>query len=87
MTVRFTASVDVVDSVPGATSIRKGTLSQSRSVQERVAREIRMLRARRRGLETGLRFTLDGQEGGNSGRSQGKSLRTTAPALDPRILI
>ncbi len=36
-------------------------------------REIRTLRARRRGLETELRITLYGHEGGNPGYSQGKS--------------
>jgi len=34
-------------------------------------REIRMLRAMRRGLETGLRQLLHGHEGGNPGHSQG----------------
>ena len=34
-------------------------------------REIRMLRAMRRGLETGLRRLLHGHEGGNPGYSQG----------------
>ena len=34
-------------------------------------REIRMLRAMRRGLETGLRWLLHGHEGGNPGYSQG----------------
>jgi hypothetical protein len=34
-------------------------------------REIRMLRAMRRGLETGLRWLLNGHEGGNPGYSQG----------------
>jgi hypothetical protein len=34
-------------------------------------REIRMLRAMRRGLETGLRSLLHGHEGGNPGYSQG----------------
>ena len=46
-------------------------------------REIRTLPARWRGLETGLRFTLHGHEGGNSRHGQGRSLRTTAPVLDP----
>src|SRR5215813_4789180 len=40
-------------------------------MQERVVREIRMLRAMRRGLETGLRRPLHGHEGGNPGHSQG----------------
>ena len=34
-------------------------------------REIRMLRAKRRGLETEPRTSLHGHEGGNSGHSQG----------------
>lgn len=34
-------------------------------------REIRMLRAMQRGLETGLRWLLHGHEGGNPGYSQG----------------
>src|SRR5262245_35616382 len=40
-------------------------------VQERVVREIRMLRAMRRELETGLRWLLHGHEEGNLGYSQG----------------
>ncbi len=36
-------------------------------------REIRTLRARRRGLETELRITLGGHEGGNPGHRQGNS--------------
>src|SRR5882762_11991857 len=40
-------------------------------VQERVVRQIRMLRAMRRGLETGLRQLLHGHAGGNPGYSQG----------------
>jgi hypothetical protein len=36
-------------------------------------REIRMLRARWRGLETGPRNTLHGHEGGNPGYGQGHS--------------
>jgi len=40
-------------------------------VQERVVRQIRMLRARRRELETGLRRLPHGHEGGNSGYGQG----------------
>jgi hypothetical protein len=35
------------------------------AVQERVVRQIRMLRARRRELETGLRRLLHGHAGGN----------------------
>ena len=40
-------------------------------MQERVVRQIRMLRAMRRGLETELRWLLHGHEGGNAGYSQG----------------
>jgi hypothetical protein len=40
-------------------------------VQERVVRQIRMLRAKRRELETGLRRLLHGHEGGNPGYGQG----------------
>ena len=36
-------------------------------------REIRMLRAKWRGLETELRMSLHGHEGGNPGYRQGKS--------------
>jgi hypothetical protein len=43
------------------------------AVQERVVRQIRMLRAMRRELETGLRRLLHGHEGGNPGHSQGVS--------------
>ncbi len=39
-------------------------------------REIRMLRAMWRGLETGLRTTLHGHEGGNPGYGQGESYRS-----------
>ena len=35
------------------------------------------------GLETGLRSTLNGHEGGNPGYSQGQSCRVTAPVLHP----
>jgi len=42
-------------------------------VQGRVVREIRMLRAMWRGLETGPRITLAGHEGGNPGYRQGLS--------------
>ena len=41
-----------------------------RSVQGRVVREICMLRAMWRELETGLRTTLTGHEGGNPGYRQ-----------------
>jgi hypothetical protein len=41
------------------------------TVQERVVRQIRMLRAMRRELETGLRQRLHGHEGGNPGYGQG----------------
>mgnify|MGYP006945900231 CR=1 FL=1 len=46
-------------------------------------RENRMLRSRRRVLETGLRQTLCGHEWGNPGYRQERALRATAPALDP----
>ena len=46
-------------------------------------RENRMLRAKWRGQETGLRSALNGHEGGNPGHSQGRDLRGTAPDLDP----
>jgi hypothetical protein len=48
-----------------------GLLNVDESVQERVVREIRMLRAMRRALETGLRNLLTGHEGGNAGDRQG----------------
>jgi hypothetical protein len=41
------------------------------AMQERVVRQIRMLRARRRELETGLRPLLLGHAGGNPGDGQG----------------
>ena len=44
-----------------------------RSLQERAVREIRTLRAKRRGLETKSRITLPGHEGGNPGDRQGES--------------
>jgi len=44
-----------------------------------------MLRAMWRGLETGLRWTLPGLVGGNSGHRQEFSLRATAPVLDPSM--
>ena len=52
-------------------------------MQERVVREIRMLRVMWRELETGSRTSLAGHEGGNSGYRQGVFYRVTAPALDP----
>ena len=42
-------------------------------MQVRVVREIRMLRAMRRELETGLRIELSGHERGNPGYGQGRS--------------
>jgi len=60
-----------------------------RSVQERVVREIRMLRAMWRVLETGLRKLLTGHEGGNAGYRQGASFgsprqRSTLPGSERR---
>lgn len=46
-------------------------------------REIRTLRVMWRELEPGLRTSLTGHEGGNSGYRQGMFYRVTAPALDP----
>jgi len=46
-------------------------------------REIRLLRAMWRVLETGSRKLLTGHEDGNVGYRQGALLRITAPALDP----
>jgi hypothetical protein len=51
------------------------------AVQERVVRQIRMLRARRRELETGLRQLLHGHEGGNPGDRVGKSLEEGDPSM------
>jgi hypothetical protein len=42
------------------------------AVQERAVREIRTLRARRRGLETESRIILAGHAGGNPGYRQGR---------------
>ncbi len=55
-------------------------------MQERVVREIRMLRLMWRELETGSRTSLAGHEGGNPGYRQGMFSRVTAPALDPTNL-
>jgi hypothetical protein len=46
-------------------------------------REIRTLRAMWRALETELRQLLNGHEEGNLGYTPGRSLRATAPVLDP----
>jgi hypothetical protein len=48
-------------------------------------RDIRMLRAMRRELETELRIRLSGHEGGNPGHSQGDSygLPRQFPTLPP----
>jgi len=46
-------------------------------------REIRMLRAMWRLLETGLRKLLTGHASGNAGYSQEVFLRIVAPAVDP----
>ncbi len=53
-------------------------------------REIRMLRAMWRALETGLRKVLNGHEGGNAGYSQGTSYesarqRSTLPTVNGNI--
>jgi hypothetical protein len=55
------------------------------TVQERVVRQIRMLRAKRRELETGLRRLLHGHEGGNPGYGQGAAygLPRQFPTLPP----
>ena len=45
--------------------------------------EIDMLRATWRELETGLRITLTGHEGGNARHRQGLCEWATAPVLDP----
>ena len=47
-------------------------------------REICTLGAMWRGLETGLRQLLNGHEEGNFGYKPRRSLRGTAPVLDPR---
>jgi hypothetical protein len=52
-------------------------------------REIRMLRAMWRALETGLRNLLTGHEGGNAGHRQGVSFESprqcsTLPGMDLR---
>ena len=52
-------------------------------MRERVVRQIRMLRARRRGLETRRRPLLHGHAGGNPEHSQGAHLWVTAPVPDP----
>ena len=46
-------------------------------------REIRSLRSKWRGLETGLRQLLNGHEEGNLGYKPRRNLRGTAPVLDP----
>jgi aryl-alcohol dehydrogenase-like predicted oxidoreductase len=61
-------------------------------VQERVVRQIRMLRAMRRELETGLRQLLCGHEEGNLGYSQEAAYGSprqfpTLPRLDPAVPI
>ena len=62
------------------------------TVQERVVREIRTLRARWRGLETESRITLAGHEGGNPGYRQGRSYGPprqvpTLPAIAPHLTL
>jgi hypothetical protein len=54
-----------------------------RTVQERLVREIRTLRAMWRALETGPQRILNGHEGVNLGHKPRKSLRATALAVDP----
>jgi hypothetical protein len=61
-----------------------------RSVQERVVREIRTLRAMRRELETELQCVLIGHDGENPGHSQGftygppRQFSTLPDAVDHR---
>ena len=55
------------------------------SVQERVVREIRPLRAMWRVLETEPRQFLTGHEEGNLGYMPRKCLRATAPVPDPTV--
>jgi hypothetical protein len=62
------------------------------AVQERVVRQIRMLRAMRRELETGLRRLLNGHAGGNPGHGQGAAYGLprqfpTLPGLIPTLRI
>jgi hypothetical protein len=61
-----------------------------RSVQERVVREIRTLRAMWRGLETESWTTLLGHEGGNPGHRQGETYHHRAsprPYRAPQCLV
>ena len=71
-------TLGLFNELPGRLLTVRGTAPAERphnpcreAVQERVVRQIRMLRARRRELETGLRPLLHGHEGGNPGHSQG----------------
>jgi hypothetical protein len=58
----------------------------ARSVQERVVREIRTLRARRRGLETELR-QAGLRRGFERDRESHRKPVATAPVLDPTALV
>ena len=60
-----------IDQTRGSRPSERSHNPRREPVQERVVREIRMLRAMRRELETGLRRLLHGHEGGNAGYSQG----------------
>src|SRR5262249_29283945 len=60
-----------IDQTRGSRPSERSHNPRREPVQERVVREIRMLRAMRRELETGLRWLLHGHEEGNLGYSQG----------------
>jgi hypothetical protein len=62
------SSIDVARQLPQA---ERPHNPWREAVQERVVRQIRMLRAMWRELETGLRRLPNGHEGGNPGHSQG----------------
>ena len=57
-----------------------------RSVQERVVREIRTLRAMRRGLETAHGSDIEALPTGTGSNKLGRAYGAMAPVLDPPIL-
>ena len=78
-----------IDQTRGSRPSERSHNPRREPVQERVVREIRMLRAMRRELETGLRWLLHGHEEGNLGYSQGAAYGLprqfpTLPRLSPK---
>src|SRR5262249_52378269 len=72
-----------IDQTRGSRPSERSHNPRREPVQERVVREIRMLRAMRRGLGTGLRGVLHGDERGKPGHNQRGAQGFTPPIQAP----